>query len=101
MLRALNRAVRRYLLRRGGAGIDTPGSLPAAQFFGRAIILATAILAVSASSDGTPPRKLTLSTASLSFGSQTVGNTGAAKPVTLTNSGTATLTISSIAVSGD
>src|SRR5258708_18134395 len=44
---------------------------------------------------------LRLSPTSLSFGSQTVGTTSAAKPVTLTNSGTATLAISSIAISGD
>lgn len=39
--------------------------------------------------------------ASLSFGKKVVGTTSAAKKVVVTNSGTATLTISSIAVSGD
>src|SRR5258708_28613402 len=44
---------------------------------------------------------LRLSPTSLSCGNQPVGTTSAAKPVTLTNSGTATLTISSIVTSGD
>ena len=43
---------------------------------------------------------VTLSPASLTFNSQTVGTTSAAQAVTLTNSGSATLTITSIAVSG-
>ena len=41
-----------------------------------------------------------LSPASLTFGAQTVGTTSAAQPVTLTNTGNATLTISSITVTG-
>jgi hypothetical protein len=44
---------------------------------------------------------VTLSTTSLSFASVVVGNTSAGKTVTMTNSGTATLSISSIATSGD
>jgi|GEM_PF-885360 len=43
---------------------------------------------------------VTLSPASLTFNSQTVGTRSAAQAVTLTNSGSATLTITSIAVSG-
>ena len=48
----------------------------------------------------TPAPAVTLNPTSLSFGNQDVGTTSAAKSVTLTNSGTAALTISSIAVSG-
>ncbi|HEY0703402.1 MAG TPA: choice-of-anchor D domain-containing protein [Candidatus Acidoferrales bacterium] len=47
---------------------------------------------------GTP--KVTLSATGLTFASQTVGTTSAAKVVTLTNSGTAALTFTSIAVGG-
>jgi hypothetical protein len=43
----------------------------------------------------------TLSTTSLTFAPQTEGTTSAAQTVTLTNSGTAALTIASIAASGD
>ncbi len=43
----------------------------------------------------------TLSPASLTFANQFVNTTSAAQPVTLTNSGTASLTISSISTSGD
>jgi hypothetical protein len=42
-----------------------------------------------------------LSPSSLTFASQTVGTTSTAQPVVLTNNGTATLTISGIAPSGD
>jgi len=42
-----------------------------------------------------------LSPGSLTFGSQLVGTSSASQPVTLTNPGAATLTISSIAASGD
>ena len=48
----------------------------------------------------TPAPGVTLNPTSLSFGNQDVGTTSAAKSVTLTNSGTAALTISSIGVSG-
>ncbi|PYU91727.1 MAG: hypothetical protein DMG25_13865, partial [Acidobacteria bacterium] len=44
---------------------------------------------------------VTLSPTSLTFPNQTVGTTSAAKVSTLTNSGSATLAISSIAISGD
>src|SRR5207249_4233836 len=44
---------------------------------------------------------VTLSPTSLAFPNQTVGTTSAAKVSTLTNSGSATLAISSIAISGD
>jgi uncharacterized repeat protein (TIGR01451 family) len=44
---------------------------------------------------------VTLSPSSLTFGAQIVGTTSAPQMVTLTNSGTATLNISSIAVAGD
>src|SRR5207253_4696494 len=43
---------------------------------------------------------VTFSPTSLTFGSQGVGTTSAALPVTLTNSGTAPLTISAIGVTG-
>jgi hypothetical protein len=43
-----------------------------------------------------PSPNVTLSPTTLTFTNQTVGTTSAAKPVTLTNTGTATLTISSI-----
>ena len=42
-----------------------------------------------------------LSTSSLSFGSTTVGSTSAAQNVTLSNTGSSTLSISSVVVSGD
>jgi subtilase family serine protease len=44
---------------------------------------------------------VTLSVTSLAWGNTVVGATAAAKPVTVTNSGTGTLNISGIAVSGD
>lgn len=44
---------------------------------------------------------VTLSTNSLTFGNQPVGTTSTAQPITLTNTGTATLTITSIVPSGD
>ena len=44
---------------------------------------------------------VSLSPASLTFASQTVGTTSAAQTVTLTNTGTAALTLSSIAASGN
>ena len=49
----------------------------------------------------TPPPVATLSTANLTFGLQLVGTRSRAKAATLTNTGTTTLTISSIAASGD
>ena len=48
---------------------------------------------------GTAP-SLTFSPASLSFGSQTVGTTGAARAITLTNNGNGALSVSGIAISG-
>jgi len=45
--------------------------------------------------------QVSLSPASLSFGNQALGTTSAAKPVKLTNSGSAPLTISSISTSGN
>ncbi len=47
---------------------------------------------------GSSSTTVTLSPASLSFGNQAVNTTSAAKTVTLTNTGTATLNISSIAI---
>jgi Abnormal spindle-like microcephaly-assoc'd, ASPM-SPD-2-Hydin len=47
-----------------------------------------------------PGPAVTLSPTSVSFGNQATGTTSAAQTVTLTNSGTAALTINSIAVSG-
>lgn len=58
---------------------------------------------VSLSGTGaTPPTSpaVTLSAASLTFGSQNTGTTSATQDVTLTNSGTATLNITSTAVTG-
>src|SRR5437763_9742711 len=49
----------------------------------------------------TPPPVAALSTASLLFGLQLVGTRSAAQTATLTNTGTTTLTISSITASGD
>lgn len=55
---------------------------------------------VSLSGQGTAPT-LVLAPGSLTFPSQTAGTTGNASAVTLTNSGTAALTISSITATGD
>jgi phospholipase C len=44
---------------------------------------------------------VSLSTSSLTFGNQPLGTTSASQPITLTNTGTATLTITSIVPSGD
>ncbi len=54
-----------------------------------------------ATTEVTAPVAVTLSATSLDFGGQNITTTSAAKMVTLTNSGTETLTISSIAASGD
>ncbi|MCI0355070.1 MAG: choice-of-anchor D domain-containing protein, partial [Acidobacteria bacterium] len=50
---------------------------------------------------GVNPPAVSLSPASLNFGDQVVGTTSVAQPLTLTNSGGSTLTISSITASGD
>ncbi|HXJ91860.1 MAG TPA: choice-of-anchor D domain-containing protein [Terriglobia bacterium] len=55
---------------------------------------------VSLSGTGTAAPTVTLSTHSLSFGSQVVGTTSATQTATLTNTGTVTLNISSIAING-
>ncbi len=55
---------------------------------------------VGLSGIGTAPA-VTLSATSLTFGSQVVGTTSGAQTLTLTNSGSATLTISSFAFGGD
>ncbi len=55
---------------------------------------------VSLSGTGTGP-SVSLSTTSVSFGNEPVGKTGAASAVTVTNSGTASLTFTGIAVTGD
>jgi hypothetical protein len=55
---------------------------------------------VALSGIGTAPN-VSLSTTSLSFGNQAVGTTSAASTVTVTNSGTASLTFTSIAATGD
>ena len=54
----------------------------------------------SSSMPGTSPA-LTLSASSLMFGQEIVGQPSMAQPVTVTNSGTAALQISDIAVTGD
>lgn len=48
-----------------------------------------------------PAPAVSLSPASLSFGNETVGDTSSAQTLTITNSGTAPLTIQSVAASGD
>jgi len=55
---------------------------------------------VSLTGTGTAP-SVSLSTASVSFSNQAVGTTSAASAVTVTNSGTASLTFTSIAATGD
>jgi hypothetical protein len=55
---------------------------------------------VSLTGNGTVPA-VTLSPTGLSFGNQALGTTSAAKPVKLTNSGQAPLTITSISTSGN
>ncbi|MBV9303612.1 MAG: choice-of-anchor D domain-containing protein [Acidobacteriaceae bacterium] len=55
---------------------------------------------ISLTGTGVAPA-VSLSTTSLTFASQPVGTTSSAQPVTLTNSGSATLTISSIVATGD
>jgi len=55
---------------------------------------------VPLSGTGTAPA-VSLSTTSVSFGNQLVGTTSAASAVTVTNNGTASLTFTSIAVTGD
>jgi hypothetical protein len=54
-----------------------------------------------ATTEVTAPVAVTLSATSLDFGGENVTTTSAAKMVTLTNSGTQTLTITSITASGD
>ncbi len=49
---------------------------------------------------GTPSPAISLSTTALNFGSATVGSASAAMMVTVTNSGTAALTVSGVTVSG-
>jgi len=56
---------------------------------------------VALSGIGGAAASASLSTASVSFGSQPVGTTSAASTVTVTNSGTASLTFTSIAATGD
>src|SRR5262249_25305810 len=59
---------------------------------------------VSLSGNGVPPPPpplVVLSTNSLNFGNQQVGTTSAPQNVTLTNNGSATLTITTIVASGD
>jgi len=55
---------------------------------------------VALTGTGTAAPAVTLSTASLGFANQSVGTSSAAQNVTLTNSGSAALTISSIALTG-
>jgi uncharacterized protein (TIGR03437 family) len=47
-----------------------------------------------------PPPALALSSANLSFGSQTIGTPGTAQPVQLTNSGAAALNLSAVTIGG-
>jgi Abnormal spindle-like microcephaly-assoc'd, ASPM-SPD-2-Hydin len=63
-------------------------------------VSATTTIALTVSA-GTSGPTVTVSPASLTWGTVVLGATGAAKPVTLTNTGTSTLNISSITTSGD
>jgi hypothetical protein len=63
-------------------------------------ITATTTLALTISAGNTGPT-VTVTPASLAWGTVVLGATGATKPVTLTNTGTSTLNISSITTSGD
>ena len=70
----------------------------------------TAGLSISDSASGSPQTvslagtgggaSLSLTATSLTFGAQTLGTTSAAQPVTLSNTGTAAMSITSVAVSG-
>ena len=62
---------------------------------------AAASIALSGTGVVSPTPQVSLTPTSLAFGNQTINTASAAKTVTLTNSGTAALTISSIAASGD
>jgi parallel beta-helix repeat protein len=55
----------------------------------------------AASGGGTPSAALTTSPSSVSFGNQAVGTTSSSQAVTVTNTGSAAASISSIAASGD
>jgi len=68
---------------------QTPGKLYIALF------LAILLLTVAATA-----QQVTISPTTVNFGSQAVGTTSAVKKVTLANTGTATLTITSIAITG-
>jgi mono/diheme cytochrome c family protein len=57
-------------------------------------------VALSGNGVAAPTPAVTLNPTSLAFGNQTVGTTSAAKPIALTNSGSAALGISSIATTG-
>jgi Abnormal spindle-like microcephaly-assoc'd, ASPM-SPD-2-Hydin len=63
-------------------------------------LTATTSVQLTVTSNGAAPA-VTLSPTSLAWGGVVVGQASAAKTVTLTNSGTATLSISSIATTGD
>jgi hypothetical protein len=60
----------------------------------------SATLALSGTGTATPAPAVSLSSSSLAFGSQTVGTSSTVSAVTLTNTGSAALAISSIAASG-
>src|SRR5437667_3202605 len=75
-----------------GLGLSTSG-------LGAAANAATMSEFFKATSTGAPV--VTLSATSLTFPNQTVGSTSAAQTVTLKNTGTASLTISSLQISGD
>jgi hypothetical protein len=77
----------------------TAGSLPAAITITDNASDSPENVAVTGTGAAVGPA-VTLSTTSLSFGSQTVGTSSASQSVTLTNTGNATLNIGSIAVTG-
>ena len=102
--------------------VKLPASLPAGEscIIGVGILAtlnifsptaSTATLTVTDSASGSPQQvplsalvinpKVSLSATSLSFGTQTVGTTSAAKSATLTNTGTTPLTLTSLTISGN
>ena len=83
--------------------LTTPGAFPiAVENFPNGALCAAFIPRTFFVLTGSGPiGSLTLTPASLTFSAQVVGTTSAAKPVTLKNTGTALVNLSSIAVSGD
>jgi alpha-tubulin suppressor-like RCC1 family protein len=90
----------------GVATIDPAGGLANAVAAGNTMVPATygtlgANTTLTVNSSSAPAPAVTLSTLLLTYSSQTVNTTSAAQPVTLTNTGNASLSISAISISGD